>query len=415
MSDTTFELNSVTALQANQGGNIPALNYQAALASYTPDEQKEITELADKIDVLEDQKVMAYGAQPLISSFENVGKLLKEEQGSEADQRVMNEVRELSNMVNEKFEDFNLIIKKPGFLEKLFLSLSSEKKKQRNKKIHEAAITSYKLLMQLNSSYDSWLDMLREAMFQITSLSVSERMNTETLEKYIVAGYMACDKIEQLLVEKKEQYEQSGGLVKYEQEYEDLKDGYELFQRTLENLESSRFTNKLAIGELKLSERNNRRIQESVNAQKKHGMLVLAQQLGIAVLDAKNREVLEASQSVMRLTEELMKKVANNVALTAQESKQLVMIGFYSFSALQESLNTILNAFEEEKKGNEEIKAKKRAEIIEGRKKLEQLDAYISEVKQKNPQIAAATTQTSKTTSSSTSSTSSVTSGTLQF
>lgn len=415
MSDTTFELNSVTALQANQGGNIPALNYQAALASYTPDEQKEITELADKIDVLEDQKVMAYGAQPLISSFENVGKLLKEEQGSEADQRVMNEVRELSNMVNEKFEDFNLIIKKPGFLEKLFLSLSSEKKKQRNKKIHEAAITSYKLLMQLNSSYDSWLDMLREAMFQITSLSVSERMNTETLEKYIVAGYMASDKIEKLLVEKKEQYEQSGGLVKYEQEYEDLKDGYELFQRTLENLESSRFTNKLAIGELKLSERNNRRIQESVNAQKKHGMLVLAQQLGIAVLDAKNREVLEASQSVMRLTEELMKKVANNVALTAQESKQLVMIGFYSFSALQESLNTILNAFEEEKKGNEEIKAKKRAEIIEGRKKLEQLDAYISEVKQKNPQIAAATTQTSKTTSSSTSSTSSVTSGTLQF
>lgn len=411
MSDTTFELNNLTTLQTNQGGNIPALNYQAALASYTPDEQKEITDLAEKIDVSEDQKVMAYGSQPLVSSFENVGKILKEEQGSEADQRVMAEVRELTNMVNEKFDDFNLIIKKPGFFEKLFLSLSSEKKKQKNKKIHEAAITSYKLLMKLNASYDSWLDMLREAMFQITSLSTSERMNTETLEKYIVAGYIASNRIEQVLAEKKEQYENSGGLVRYEQEYEELKDGYELFQRTLENLESSRFTNKLAIGELKLTERNNRKIQESINTQKKNGMLLLAQQLGIAVLDAKNREVLEASQSVMRLTEELMKKVANNVALTAQESKQLIQIGFYNFSALQESLNTILNAYEEEKKGNEEIKAKKRAEIIEGAKMIEQLDAYISEIKQKNPQIAATTPQT-VTTSSSTSST---TSGTLKF
>lgn len=408
MSDTTLGLNNVTALQ-NQSTNIPALNYQAALASYTPDEQKEITALAEKIDVSEDQKVMAYGAQPLVSSFEQVGKLLREERGSGADQRVMAEVRELTNMVNEKFDDFNLIIKEPGFFEKLFLNLSSEKKKQKNKKIQEAALTSYDLLMRLNSSYDSWLNMLRDAMFQITSLSVSERMNTETLEKYIVAGYIASNKFEQLLVEKKEQYEQSGGLVKYEQQYEDLKDGYELFQRVLENLEKSRFTNKLAIGELKLTERNNRRIQESINSQKKHGMPLLAQQLGIAVLDAKNREVLEVSQSVMRLTEELMKKVASNVALTVQESKQLINIGIYNFTVARESLNTILAAFEEEKKGNDEIRAKNRADIIEGAKMVEQLEAYINDIKQKNPQIASATTQTAKTTSSSTSS------GTLQF
>lgn len=409
MSDTTLELNNVTALQ-NQSTNIPALNYQAALASYTPDEQKEITALAEKIDVSEDQKVMAYGAQPLVSSFEQVGKLLKEERGSGADQRVMAEVRELTNMVNEKFDDFNLIIKEPGFFEKLFSGgFSPEKKRQKNKKIQEAALTSYDLLMKLNSSYDSWLNMLRDAMFQITSLSVSERMNTETLEKYIVAGYIASDKFEQLLVEKKEQYEQSGGLVKYEQQYEDLKDGYELFQRVLENLEKSRFTNKLAIGELKLTERNNRRIQESINSQKKHGMPLLAQQLGIAVLDAKNREVLEVSQSVMRLTEELMKKVASNIALTVQESKQLIDIGIYNFTVAQESLNTILAAFEEEKKGNDEIRAKNRADIIEGAKMIEQLEAYINDIKQKNPQIASTTTQASKITSSSTSS------GTLQF
>ncbi len=407
MSEKAFDLNNVATLQGNQSGSLPSIDYQAALASYTPDEQKEITELAEKIDVSEDQKVMAYGSQPLVSSFEQVGNLLKKEQGSEADQRVMKEVRELSNLVNEKFEDFNMIIKEPGFFEKLFLSLSSEKKKQKNKKLHEAAVTSYKLLMQLNSSYDSWLDMLRDAMFQITSLSASERMNTETLEKYIVAGYMASSRMEQLLLEKKEQYDKSGGLVKYEQEYEDLKDGYELFSRVLERLEDSRFTNKLAIGELKLTERNNRKIQESIYTQKKHGMLLLAQQLGIAVLDAKNREVLEASQSVMRLTEELMKKVANNIALTAQESKQLIQIGFYSFSAAKESLNVILKAFEEEKKGNEEFKAKHRAELIESAKMIEQLEAHINDIKQSNPKAAASTSQTTTDTPT--------VSGSLQF
>lgn len=401
MSEKAFELNNVATLQENQSENLPSIDYKAALASYTPDEQKEITELAEKIDVSEDQKVMAYGSQPLVSSFEQVGNLLKKEQGSEADQRVMKEVRELSNMVNEKFEDFNKILKEPGFFEKLFLSLSAEKKKQKNKKLHESAITSYKLLMQLNSSYDSWLDMLRDAMFQITSLSVSERANTETLEKYIVAGYMASSRMEQLLLEKKEQYDKSGGLVKYEQEYEDLKDGYELFSRVLERLEDSRFTNKLVIGEYKLTERNNRKIQESIFAQKKHGMLLLAQQLGIAVLDAKNREVLEATQSVMRLTDELMKKVANNIALTAQESKQLIQIGFYSFSAAKESLNVILKAFDEEKKANEEFRVKNRAELIEGAKMIEQLEAHINEIKQIDPQLVASATQTTKVTSTS--------------
>lgn len=410
MSEKAFDLNNVATLQGNQSGSLPSIDYQAALASYTPDEQKEITELAEKIDVSEDQKVMAYGSQPLVSSFEQVKNLLKKEQGSEADQRVMKEVKELSNMVNEKFEDFNMIIKEPGFLEKLYLSFSSERKKQKNKKLHEAAVTIYKLLEQLDLSYDTWLDNLRDSMFQITSLSVSERANTETLEKYIVAGYMASSRMEQLLLEKKEQYDKSGGLVKYEQEYEDLKDGYELFSRVLQRLEESRFTNKLAIGELKLTERNNRKIQESIFTQKKHGMLLLAQQLGIAVLDAKNREVLEASQSVMRLTEELMKKVANNIALTTQESKQLIQIGFYSFSAAKESLDVILKAFEEEKKDNEEFKVKNRAELIEGAKMIEQLEAHINEIKQIDPQLVASATQTtSKIT------TTSGNSGSLQF
>jgi len=410
MSEKTFDLNNATTLQVNSDVNIPSINYKAAMASYTPDEQKEIMDLADKIDVTEFQKIMSYGSLPLISSFEQCGVILKEEQGSEADKRVINEIVELSSEIDEKFEDFNNMLKEPSFFEKLLFNFSiSSKKKEKFKKLQEKALSSYSLGENIRERYAVWLNSLQNTMYQVTSSSVSERVNTETLEKYIIAGYIASSRIEKDLADKKAVYDTSG-LTKDEQEYEKLKEGYELFQRTLISLEKSRFANKLSIGRLKITEKSNRNIQMAVMEQQKNGMTLFAQLLRDSVLDFKNREVLEGHQAITRLTDELMVKVTNNVALTSEESKLLIQVGFCSLKSMKESLDIMRNSFEKIQKSDQEYIDKSKVELSEAAVLLDQIEPHINQIKQSNPNLA---TSASQTTSSAT--TTSGNSGSLQF
>lgn len=376
---TTDELQLVPKVEVK--GEIKPLNYQAAFASYMPDEQREITELAAKIDVTETDKIMAYGSAPLIATFEQCGKLLKDEQGSEADQKVIKEVIELSNVANKSYDDFNLALKEPGFFEKLLLKMSSSKRKKKNQKIKESAITNYKLLTQLRASCDSWLEMLKESMFQITSSSVDDKMTVELLEKYLVAGYIADDRISKVLEEKKQAYDLSG-LQKDQQEYDELKGGYDLFQIVLTNLEKSRVMYKLSIGQLSLTERGNRNMQVTIHTQKSNSMALISQQLRNAVLDAKNREVLEGQQAIIRLNDELMKKVSQNIALTAEESEKLIFAGFYGMSAAKDAILTVINGCQAIQKVGEEMVPKLRAELDEANKLIDELEPYIYKVKQ---------------------------------
>lgn len=375
--------------------------YRRAFTDYPLEQQKEILELANKIDVTEHQKVMAYGALPLMASFEHCGRILKSEQGSDADQRVIQDVVNISKEVNEKMEDFNVMLKTPGLFEKFLLNVFYKAKKgksEKAKKLQATAVSSHQLLVKLNESYKAWLGTLKEAMYQIHDSYTSEEINTGMLEKYIIAGYIASERIEQELLEKEKNYSETR-LVKYKQEYESLKGGYENFQRTLLKLEESRIANILSIGQLRLSEKNNQNIQISINDQMKHGMPLFAQQLLAALFDYQNREVMEGHQAVIRLTEEIMKKVSNNIALTAKESEQLKLIGFCSLKTMQESLKTIITAFEEVKKGNQVDIEKTRTDVMETTKLLEQLESHISIIKESKEKEESGTTGATSSTS----------------
>ncbi|MDO4282554.1 MAG: toxic anion resistance protein [Clostridia bacterium] len=373
--------------------NIQPLNYQAALASYSPEDQHAITELAARIDVTEIDKIMSYGSSPLISTFEQCGNLLKEEQGSEADQRVIREVIELSNIANKSYDDFNLVLKEPNFLERILLKISTGRKKKRNQRIRESAVTNYKLLKQLKESCDSWIEMLKTAMYQITSSSVDDRMTIELLEKYLVAGYLASERISKLLDEKKAAYEASG-LQKDQQEYDAIKDGYEVFQIVLTNLEKSRAMYKLSIGQLALTERGNRNMQITIHTQKNNSMALISQQLRNAVLDAKNREVLEGQQAIIRLNDELMKKVSQNAKLTAEETEKLIYAGFYGMSAAKEAILTVIDGCKEIEKVHTEMVPKLRADLDEVNRLVEELEPYIYKVKQQGAGSSASTQTT---------------------
>lgn len=406
MSETGFELGTTmtntttTALQERSGKPLSE-TYQVALTSYSPEEQTEIIALSEQINVADTQKVMAYGAPPLLASFEQCGAILKEEEGSSADKRVIKEVVELSKQVNDNFEEFNLLIKEAGPLEKLFSGMFFKGKKEKTAaKLRESAASSYRLLMQLNESYKTWLEMLQNSMYQITSSYVSEKQNNDTLEKYIIAGYLANERVGQMLLEKKERFEQTG-LSRDEESYNELMSGQDDFLRVILSLEKASIATRISMGRLKLIEKTNKNAQLAITEQQKTGMPAFAQNLRDALFDYKNREVMEGHQSIMKLTDELMKKVTSNAALSLEESKKIIEIGSYSLVALKESLTTLNAAFENDSKYRSDAIAKSKAELTEITKLLEQLEPHISKIKEKKNDeatMSSITTSTDSTT-----------------
>ena len=218
--------------------NVRTLNVEVAFKTLAPDEQKEVMALSEAIDVTELEKVMSYGSEVLKRTFDQCGKFLKSEVGSDADQEVIKRVEELAKKASESYEDFELVIQEPNFLEKLLLKLSSSRKNNRTKKIQNRAVSNYRLLSELKESCEIWLDILKKSMGDITYSEMSDSENVYLLEKYIIAGEFAKKRVENELQQIQENMEETG-LRTQSQKYDALKEGYDIFLIKLENLKNS--------------------------------------------------------------------------------------------------------------------------------------------------------------------------------
>ena len=181
--EKSMEEQRLTIVPETKANEVVPLNIDTAFYALTPESQQQVKELADSIDVLRTENVMAYGSEVLKKTFEQCGKFLESEKGSEADQEVIKRVMELTKKASESYDDFEMVLEEPNFFEKLFLSISG-KKKEHAKKVQTRAVTNYKLLAELSASCESWLEILKNAMGDITFSEISDSSNLDLLEKY---------------------------------------------------------------------------------------------------------------------------------------------------------------------------------------------------------------------------------------
>ena len=356
------------------------LNVDAAMAHYSEEEKQEIIKLSKSIDVREIDNVMSYGAEVLKHTFDQCGDFLKDERGSAADQEVIAQVIELSKKAKNSYDDFNLVIKEPGLFQKIFLKLSSKARNTRGQKIQHSAATNYKLLMELKNSCESWLQMLKDAMEDISASEVSDSGTTMLLEKYIIAGKLAESRIQTELSEAQKQYQETG-MQKYADGYEELKEGFEIFELTLSNLERSRIANQLSLGQLALIKRSNRNVQISIHTQKNNSMALMGQQLRNAVLNAKTKEVLEGQKAITKLNDELLKEVSRTVGLTADEAERLKYAGFYDVEAAKAAVQTVISTCSSIHKVAQEMLPKMKADTEQLNELLKELEPYVDSIK----------------------------------
>jgi uncharacterized protein YaaN involved in tellurite resistance len=379
--DTDNALNAISELPIQTvAQEVIPLNYEAALASFPEAEQEEILALADCIDVRKVDNVLNYGAVPLKQTFDSCGSFLKDERGSQADQEVIEQVIKLSKKANESYEDFNLVLKEPNFLQKMVLKLSRSKRIDRTKKIQHSAVTNYGLLLELQKSFESWLEILQKAMGDISESAMSDTESAEILDKYIIAGKIAEARVKKELDEMDKKYHETG-LQSLSKQYDELKEGYDIFVIKLDNLEKSRAMYQLSIGQLALIKRSNRNVQIVIHTQKDNSMALMGQQLRNALLNEKNREILEGKKDIKRLNEELIKKVSQNVTLTAEESEKLIYAGFYDITAAKEAVQAVISSCNVIEKTAEEMLPKMKADMTELNKLMEELEPHVESVK----------------------------------
>lgn len=312
-----------------------------ALQHYDAATQAEIMGVASQIDPLKLDKIMAYGSLPLVRSFEFAGKILKAIEGTSVDQEVVKQVAELSKQANKNQSDLNVAIQEPNLLQRFLMNIFTSLKEKRDHDTKVTAISCYRLLTQLKSSCEVWHDMLKENYNLISEAIEDVVTNGILLEKYIVAGRIAEQRIEGEIEERRLLCEQTG-FTDDKAMYEAAKEGFEAFKLVLLNLEKSRAAYGINFGQLRLERDTNKKLQLAVMFQKTNSMATAGQQIVAAVFNAQNRQIQEGQRSITALNDELLQQVSSGAVLTAQEAEKLLLNSVYSIEVGLAAAKTVI-------------------------------------------------------------------------
>ena len=351
-----------------------------SIARFEPEVQAQIMKVAAEIDPLQIEKVLSFGSAPLIRTYEASGQVLKSGEGTQVDREVIEQVIELAKLANKGQEDVNISLKEPNWAEKLLMSIFTSLKDKKDADTTIKAVTCYRLLTQLKEKCETWQEMLQENWRLICQSITDDMQSGIELEQYIVAAHVAMPRLEASLQEKKERYETQGS-IEDKTDYDSYQKGLDTFRITLLNLEKSRAAYGLSLGQLSIQKSTNENIQIAVSTQKHNSMAVAAQQLRNAMLEARNRQVLDGQRSITALNGELMKKVAKNTVLTAEESEQLLLTGVYTVKEALEAAKTVVDGCEAIRKARAELVPSAAQQLSELKTLLDQVTPFIDNVK----------------------------------
>ena len=185
-------------IDANNVNNIQLASLSAdSLKYFSEEEQKEIMELANVIDVTDRAKIMEYASPVTREAVKGKMEFLEKMIGEPEDEEIMKHIAELSSKAENEISQLQIASKKGGLFGKLFSKLFSAK--EVSKKINDCAT----LLEELGKIMDKRVETC-EKMYEYAEDHVKKDSKVvHQLSKYIVAGYIAEERIEKEIEELK--------------------------------------------------------------------------------------------------------------------------------------------------------------------------------------------------------------------
>ena len=315
----------------------------------TPEEQKMVDDFAAKIDLTNTQQILQYGAgsQKKIADFsETALNNVRTKDMGEIGQMLTNVVAELKNFEEDETEKGFLGLFKKNSNKLANLKAKYDKAETNINKICEAMeqhqITLLKDVAMLDKMYDLNLNYFKE------------------LSMYILAGKQKLEHAKNVeLPELLARAEQSG-LPEDTQKAKDFSEMCNRFEKKVHDLELTRTISLQMAPQIRLIQNNDTVMSDKIQSTLVNTIPLWKSQMVIAIGVNHSVEAAQAQREVTDMTNELLKKNAEQLKIATIETAKESERGIVDIETLQQTNQTLISTLDEVMRIQQEGREKRR-------------------------------------------------------
>ena len=269
------------------------------LSKFTPDEQRQIRAVADKIDIKDSNAVLSYGAtaQRKVSDFaDGALESVRAKDMGETGQVLTSLLVELKSNSEEK----------KSFLGKLFGS--AEKNFERLKAQYSTTEANIDRLVKLLEGHE---EQLLKDIAQLDKLYDKNKLYFKEVSMYIEAGKLALEKAKTVTLPELEAKAKETGAIEDTQAAQDYADMITRFEKKIYDLELSRTVCLQTAPEIRMVQNSDTIMSEKIRSTIVNVIPMWKTQMVLALNNYHTQKAIEAQHAVTEATNEMLKKNAD--------------------------------------------------------------------------------------------------------
>ena len=306
------------------------------LAKFTPDEQRQIRAVADKIDITDSNAVLSYGAsaQRKVSDFaDGALQSVRTKDMGETGQVLTSLLVELkSNGTEEKKSFFGKIF---GSAEKNFEKLKTQ---------YTTTEANIDRIVKLLEEHE---EQLLKDIVQLDRLYDKNKLYFKEVSMYIEAGKLALEKAKNETLPELEAKARETGSVEDAQAAQDYADMITRFEKKIYDLELSRTVCLQSAPEIRMVQNSDTIMSEKIRSTIVNVIPMWKTQMVLALNNYHTQKAIEAQQAVTEATNEMLKKNAESLHQSTVDTAKASERGIVDIETLQHTNQELITALDE--------------------------------------------------------------------
>ena len=338
-----------------------------SLAQFTPDEQRQIREVADKIDITDSNAVLGYGAsaQRKVADFaDGALQSVRAKDMGETGQVLTSLLVELKTSGEEK----------KSFFGKLFGS--AEKNFEKMKAQYSTTEANVDRLVKLLEGHE---EQLVKDVVQLDKLYDKNKLYFKEVSMYIEAGKLAIEKARKETLPELEAKAKETGASEDAQAAQDYADMITRFEKKIYDLELSRTVCLQTAPEIRMVQNSDQIMSEKIHSTIINVIPMWKTQMVLALNNYHTQKAIEAQNAVTEATNEMLTKNAEALHQSGVETAKASERGIVDIETLQHTNEQLIAALDEIQQIQEDGKvARANAELELARIEQELKDKMLS-------------------------------------
>ncbi len=305
------------------------------LAQFTVDEQRQIREVADKIDITNSNAVLGYGAsaQRKVADFaDGALQSVRAKDMGETGQVLTSLLVELKTSGEEK----------KSVLGKLFGS--AEKNFEKMKAQYSTTEANVDRLVKLLESHE---EQLVKDVVQLDKLYDKNKLYFKEVSMYIEAGKLAIEKARTVTLPELEAKARETGAAEDAQAAQDYADMITRFEKKIYDLELSRTVCLQTAPEIRMVQNSDQIMSEKIHSTIINVIPMWKTQMVLALNNYHTQKAIEAQNAVTEATNEMLTKNAEALHQSGVETAKASERGIVDIETLQHTNEQLISALDE--------------------------------------------------------------------